>query len=193
MHLPPADNRSPEQKADDDAFGLQLYEQRGFLVRFAGRMRSTQEERKELADETIMRAWKYRHLYRAEAKLGTWLCGIMKNVDIRDFNSGKKRSDVISLEMEDGRPLPIPVAPTQHRQAELHEKMDLLQAGTQTIPPIQRQVVAMTLAGMSYEEIAADLKRSVGTIKSDRSRAQASLADYYRRHTQPAQTSSPSQ
>lgn len=126
----------------------------------------------ELAQDTLVEAWKYLHRYNGRCEFFTWLCAILLN---RYRNSLRKKrlwpfSMLVRQEQDefinaveklpDNNSLPDEVA-------ELREQTALVRQCIATLPVKQQQVIFLRFyVDDSLEGIAAALDCSVGTVKS---------------------------
>jgi len=126
----------------------------------------------DLAQDTLVEAWKCLHRYNGRCQLFTWLCAILLN---RHRNLLRQK-----------RPLPFSAfSPPDHdalqknlthladdnsrpdETAQLHEQAAQVRACIQALPAKHQQVIYLRFyADDSLEGIAAALGCSVGTVKS---------------------------
>jgi len=126
----------------------------------------------ELAQDTLVEAWKCLHRYNESCQFFTWLCAILLNRYrnhlrkqrlLRFFAFGDPAQDdgVGGLEkVEDHGSLP-------NEAAVLRERAEVVRKCLATLPAKQREVIYLRFyVDDSLEEIAAALGCSVGTVKS---------------------------
>lgn len=106
-----------------------------------------------------------------DPSLRSWLFGIAHNVLANTFRAARP-----SAPLEAASDLPDPEPPMDEVVVAAEERDRLLRA-LDGLPPDQRQVVALRIAGLSGPEIARILGRSHGAIKMLQLRAFASLRD----------------
>ena len=138
----------------------------------------------DLVQDTLVRAWDKRALWRAGSDLRAWLFTIMHNVHVNQYALRQREFSLASLDAEDGPGggLEIPVRPTQMARVELTEVL----AQVARLPVEQREVLLLAaVEELRYEEIGDVLGVPIGTVMSRLSRAR----DKLRRMT--AETPSP--
>ena len=160
------------QGGDPEAFGevCRVYETR--LLRQAVALCGDAALAEDLAQDTLVEAWKYLRRYNGRCQFFTWLCAILLN---RYRNTIRAK-----------RPVPLSWLTGQHRQefqnrintladqdsspdqaAQLHERATLLRNCIQALPTKHQQVIYLRFyVGDSLQGIAAVLGCSVGTVKS---------------------------
>lgn len=164
---------------DGDAFGalVELYADRllGYLVRLTG----SRDQAEELFQETFMRAYLNSRQFKADAAFKPWLFRIASRVTIDAWRKAKRRPQTISLMDESGSlgsALPSPVIAPDRALGREDAKRQVRQA-VDTLPPKQRAALVLAyFEGLSYREVAEVLGCSVGTIKTQMSRAMKKLA-----------------
>lgn len=175
VDLDAPDTRSLLDRArggDSAAFGeiCRAYETR--LLRQAMTLCGNETAAEELAEETLVEAWKSLGRYRGRCRFFTWLCAIQLN---RWRNALRKQ-----------RPWPLAMLPGREREQYLKHLADLPDAGplpdeavqarqqaaaiwrcVQTLPLKQQQVIYLRFyVDDSLPGMAAALGCSLGTIKS---------------------------
>ncbi len=134
----------------------------GFVGRFLGR---TDAEAEDVAQETWLRACQALGRFRWDSGFSTWLLGIGVNV-ARDAIRRDARS--IELDLED---FPDPPGPMSIPD----DRIDL-ERSIATLPDGYRMVLVLhDVEGMKHEDIARHLGITVGTSKSQLSRARGAL------------------
>jgi RNA polymerase sigma-70 factor (ECF subfamily) len=160
-------NHSPDvlvraQARDVDAF-CELctpYEDR--LFRQAVALCGNHTMAQDLAQETLLEAWKSLRRFNGRCKLSTWFCSIM----LHRYQKMLRRKRAV-LVAEDGLEAAIDEGPSPAVSSESSERARLLQKHLDALPHKQRQVVYLRFyVDSSLEEIAIALKCSVGTVKS---------------------------
>jgi RNA polymerase sigma-70 factor (ECF subfamily) len=160
------------QAGDTEAFGemCRVYETR--LLRQAIAFSGNVTLAEDLAQDTLVEAWKCLRRYQGRCQFFTWLCAILLN---RYRNSVRARRLVPFSALAD----PERDAPqnaldrlTDHTSqpdeaAQMHEQAELIRKCVQALPPKHQQVVYLRFyVDDSLEGIAAALGCSLGTVKS---------------------------
>jgi len=120
----------------------------------------------DLVQDTLERAWRKLHLFRAGTDLRAWLFTVMHNVYVNQVRSG--RVAIVDSEALDELPERV-------READGLSMRDLDRA-LRRLPDEQREVLLLVaLEDMSYEEAARALEIPIGTVMSRLSRAREKL------------------
>lgn len=120
----------------------------------------------DLVQETLLRAWQFRHTFREGTNLQAWLYRILRNV----FLAGAERPT--AMQDVDGRfTARLSHAPEQ----EWRLRIDELLHGLDALPAQNCEALLLIGAGLTYEEAAEVLGCSSGTVKSRVSRARERL------------------
>ncbi len=166
---------------DAEAFGelVQKYEHK--IYNLAYRLVGNHADAADMAQDGLIRAFLAIKSYRGEASFQTWLYRIVTNV-CRDELRYRNRRPQISLDesaetgekdyyrqVADQRPLPDQTFEAQETQAEIQEAISALAMDYRMV------LVMREFQDLSYEEIAATLHISIGTVKSRLSRARQNL------------------
>jgi len=142
------------------------------------------EDAADLAQEAFLKAYRALPAFRGEALFSTWLFRIVTNTCLDGRRRSKSRPPAISLSHApgddgDARQVELPDSTSDpencYLQLELQAEISLLLG---RLPPAQRLVLVMRdLEEYAYEEIAAALNISLGTVKSRLNRARLRLRD----------------
>ncbi|HEX6857919.1 MAG TPA: RNA polymerase subunit sigma-70 [Streptosporangiaceae bacterium] len=169
---------------------MDLEPYRGELVAFCYRMLGSFHEAEDLAQETMLRAWKARERYDpARASVRTWLYRIATNACLSALDGRARRPLPSGL----GAPSEDPAAPLTpafdipwlqpfpEARFDVGMRADLrlaLAAALQFLPPRQRAVLVLReVLEFSAAEVAAQLGTTVPAVNSALQRARAALAD----------------
>lgn len=169
------DNRSLLDQAragDAGAFGevCRVYETR--LLRHAMGLCGNAALAEELAQDTLVEAWRSLRRYHGGCQFFTWLCAILLN---RYRNTLRQKRPVPLSALTGGEQAEIEnrlAGLTDHgsspdQTAQLREQADRVRACLAALPPKHQQVIYLRFyVDDSLEEIAGALGCSVGTVKS---------------------------
>ena len=124
----------------------------------------------DLVQETLMRAWQFRHTFQPGTNLKAWLFRILRNAFLASV-SGKLRL----VEDVDGKFTGrLAHAPDQEWRIRFRELLDALAK----LPPQNCEALLLFAgSGLTYEEAAEVCDCSVGTVKSRVSRARDRLTE----------------
>jgi len=126
----------------------------------------------DLAQDTLVEAWKCLHRYNGRCQFFTWLCAILLNRHRNTLRENRMRPAATfggrnqdELEKPGGDPADHAALPD--RAVELREQAVLVQKCIRALPPKHQQVIHLRFyVDDSLEGIAAALGCAVGTVKS---------------------------
>jgi RNA polymerase sigma-70 factor (ECF subfamily) len=186
--------RAVQGGAGPDAFGLIFRRFYRPLRNFFANQSTLRDEADDLAQATLFKAYENIGQYRFEAPFHAWLRQIGENVwrnALREGKAAKRGSGTVSLETAvrsgEGEPLPVDVAdarPTPEQEALAGEKVRVLRAAIEALPPGMRQMTEMRLfADLKYREIAEATGSGLNTVRSQlfeaRKRLKPVLDEYF--------------
>jgi RNA polymerase sigma-70 factor (ECF subfamily) len=167
------------------AFDRLVHERSNEVFALLYRLTDDPEEARDLTQETFLRAFQHIDRFRGEADLKTWIYRIAINQARNRWRwwRRRRRERHVSLDEttgQQGQPLEarLPAKPgADPEQLTLaRERERALHAALSTLGrPYREAVVLRDVEGLSYEEIAAALEISVGTVKSRLSRGRTEL------------------
>lgn len=136
------------------------------LRRYARALTGERIAADDLVQDTLERAWKKLHLFRAGTDLRAWLFTVMHNVYVNQVRTARVP---ISDDEE------LAELPDRQKEADGLSIRDLDRA-IRRLPDEQREVLLLVaLEDMSYEETARTLEIPIGTVMSRLSRAREKL------------------
>ncbi len=131
-------------------------------------MTGNRTEAEDVLQETFLRYYKYGDPVENPK---AWLFKVARNVYLK---RQRKRSREVSLELVEADP----VMPGMQIALEREELIRKVREGLRKLKNHHREVIILRyMEGLSYEEIAAVLGESVGTIKSRLNRAKEKLKE----------------
>jgi RNA polymerase sigma-70 factor (ECF subfamily) len=170
---------------DAAAFDLLVTKYSADVYAVLFRLTENAEEAADLTQETFLHALRAIKNFRGEANLKTWLLRIAVNQSRNRFRWWKRRNreKTISLDAPAASDNETALSETIASRAANPEEEILrrerhraLRTALQNLPEVFREaVVFCDIEGLSYEEIAATLQISVGTVKSRIARGREEL------------------
>ena len=161
---------------DEDAFAqlVGLHEKKVYGL--ALRMCGNPEDAADAAQEAFLAAWKGLPRFRGEAGFSTWLYRLTSNAAIDHLRRVKRQRGEVSRDGGGPGLDAVDDAPSPQAQAEETELREAVAEGLSMLSEAHRQALLLReLRGLSYEEIASELRVDLGTVKSRISRARGSL------------------
>ena len=148
---------------DCDAFGEICRQQEGRLLRQAMTLCGNAALAEELAQDTMVEAWKCLRRYNGRCQFFTWLCAILLN---RLRNTLRERRPLAPAD-EAAREATPDEGDTPDQMLWQGEQAALVRKCIAALPAKHRQVIVLRFyVDDSLPEIAAALGCSVGTVKS---------------------------
>ena len=166
------------QMGDPAAFESLMAAVEGLIWRVCWHYTGHRESASDCAQEAILKIWRNLSSFRLDCPFESWCYRIAANSAL-DFLRKEKRQAAIPLESlaEEGFDPPDPSPGTEERILQKEEQARL-RAAIADLPEEQRDALVLTqLEGRSYEEAAALLRVSEGTVKSRVNRARRRLRD----------------
>jgi RNA polymerase sigma-70 factor (ECF subfamily) len=148
------------------------------VFRFGLRMCGSEDEAREVLQETLLAAFKGLRDFRGDAQLSTWLFQIA-----RSFCQKRRRRAIgepaktLPLDSPEAAAVPTQAAAPDER-AHAREIGELLQAAVLGLPAAHREVILLRdVEGLSADEAAKVLGLEVGALKSRLHRARLDLRE----------------
>ncbi len=173
------------KRRDAAAFEILVTERSSEIFGLLFRLTENREEARDLTQETFLRAFQSIEHFRGEADLRTWIYRIAINQARNRWRwwRRRRRDATVSLDSQDGhnyRPLaatlPADDGKTPEQETLAHERERVLRAALQNLGRAYRETVILRdIEGLTYEEVAATLRISVGTVKSRLARGRREL------------------
>jgi RNA polymerase sigma-70 factor (ECF subfamily) len=160
-------------QGDRDAFGdiVRLHQQAVFNAAYhvLGNVRDAEDA----AQEAFIRAYRFFDRYDLDRPLAPWLKRVVVNVCMNRLETQRPDSTLD----EETTPLPDP-DPGPELKTLSHARDEMIRYELNRLPSRYRLVIELRhFQDLSYEEIAKELKRPLGDVKSDLFRARKLLAE----------------
>ena len=147
------------------------------LARLAASYAGARGEQDDLLQEIMIAIWRALPAYRGDCSERTYVYRIAHNRAMSYLSRRRPTAASLNEQREIPAPMPTPEQAYSRGQASAH-----LAAAVAALPAGHREVVALTLEGLSYREIADVLGISRGAVKSTASRALAQLEQAMEAH-----------
>ena len=151
---------------------VERYHKQAYNIAY--RMTGNHADAEDLTQEAFVRAFRFFGNYRRDWPFDNWLYKIMSNLFVDNLRRKPKarlqsldqpldlggRSDDVYLEIPD-------VGANPERMVMSHELDEHIQRALNSLPPDFRMTVILAdIEGLSYEEISAAMRCSLGTVRS---------------------------
>ncbi|MCE9668202.1 sigma-70 family RNA polymerase sigma factor [Myxococcus stipitatus] len=164
---------------DEEALNAVLSRHEKQVYRFGLRMCGSEEDAKEVLQETLFTAFRGLHAFRGEAALSTWLYQVART---HCFRLRRRRAGA----PEDFQPLDAPAATKVATEEATPDRVSLarqmgavLQAAILALPEANREVLILRdVEGLTAEEAARVVGIEVRALKSRLHRARAQMREH---------------
>jgi RNA polymerase sigma-70 factor (ECF subfamily) len=147
----------------------------------AMRLVANASEAEDIAQEVFLKAYQHYDDLRDSPTAGGWLRTVARNLSLNHLSRYRSRWSFFSelLGKEDGEEVrELDFADSADLESDLNraDRQQLVEQALQKLPAAQRvPLVLYHLEGLSYEEIAAKLRVSLGKVKTDIFRGREAL------------------
>jgi len=148
----------------------------------AMRLVANQAEAEDISQEVFLRAFERFGQLAQSPTAGGWLKTVATNLSLNHLSRYRARwsffSELLASRGDDDEEREIEFAAPTNLEADLEsaDRHHLVEQALQKLPPAQRvPLVLFHLEGLSYEEIAAKLRVSLGKVKTDIFRGREAL------------------
>ena len=186
-HLADADLVSRVREGDRAAFGLIVTRHWDRIFSRAMHLLKNREDAEEVTQDTFIRAQRGLANFRGDAALSTWLYQIATNLSHNRYWYWwrRKRDASLSLDQSFGPDGDLTLenllpadGPNPGEEALTGEFMEQVSRGMEKLSRKHREILTLrNIHNLAYEEIAEELKISVGTVKSRIARARERLRE----------------
>jgi RNA polymerase sigma factor (sigma-70 family) len=155
-----------------NAFGLIINNTEALVAQIIYKMIAGKEDRKDIAQEIYLKAYKNLPGFRFDAKLSTWIARIAYNTC---FTHLEKKKLILMDDVDLSNKM---ANNTVVWESDLKERSAIISAATEKLPPILKTLITLYHhEDMSYAEIQAITELPEGTIKSYLFRARKALKE----------------
>ena len=131
----------------------------------------------DLTQDIFLKIFKSLHTFDRRANFQTWLVSVSRNLCIDHYRSVRKERETINRDVDASTLTPVSRDRSAYAQLELRDRVQLLRAALDMLPPTLRTAVLMRdIQELTYQEIADRLNVPEGTVKSRINRGRTELA-----------------
>ena len=169
------------QQEKVEAFNEIVLRYKDKLINFLFRYTGSREEAEDLAQDTFLKLYKSKHLYKEIAKFSTWFYTIAINIAKTNLRKKKNYSSISISDFDpDGEKdfdLKADVlSPEDTAQAGIEN--EFIQNAINSLDDKFKEVIILRdIQDMDYEEIAEIMKLPLGTVKSRINRGREKLKE----------------
>ena len=146
--------------------------------KFVGR----HDQAEDLTQDVFIKLFRSLGTFDRRANFQTWLVSVSRNLCIDHYRSARKEREAINRDVDPNELTPVAPGPNAHAQLEHSDRVTLLRAALEALPPTLRSAVMLRdIQEHTYQEIATALRLPEGTVKSRINRGRAELARHIRR------------
>ncbi len=165
------------QRGDAAAFSELVARYQDRIYRYLLRMTRSPEDARELTQETFLNAYQALARWRPDARLSTWLFRIAHNQAL-DWLRRARRVEFVALDEVQADRIPAATA-TPEAALQARQHITALERALARLSVEHREILLLRdIEDMPYEDIAAVLGLSLGTVKSRIARARTALLQH---------------
>lgn len=168
------------QLGDVQAYDLLVRRYKDQLLNFVYRFVGNRTDSEDIVQETFLRVYKNKHMYKEIAKFSTWVYTIAGNLAKTELRR-RKRHKIFSVSnfVNEERDYDIPDREhSPERKVDSTIQEDIIQKAIEKLPAKFREVIILRdIQGFAYEEISQILDIPLGTVKSRVNRGRLKLQE----------------
>jgi RNA polymerase sigma-70 factor (ECF subfamily) len=131
----------------------------------------------DLTQDIFLKLYRSLNTFDRRANFQTWLISVSRNLCIDHYRSVRKERETINRDVDASTLMPVARERSAYSQLELRDRVQLLRAALDTLPPTLRTAVLLRdIQELTYQEIAERLNVPEGTVKSRINRGRTELA-----------------
>src|SRR5262245_27492168 len=135
------------------------------------------DEAEDLTQDIFLKIFRSLDTFDRRANFQTWLISVSRNLCIDHYRSVRKERETNNRDIDPSTLTPVSRDRSAYSQLELQDRVQLLRAALDTLPPTLRTDVLMRdIQELTYQEIADRLAVPEGTVKSRINRGRTELA-----------------
>lgn len=170
-------------QGNTEAFEELVLQYQNKIYALSYRYMGNEEDAYDMTQEAFLKAYRSLRSFKGDSSFGTWMYRVATNVCLDELRRRKRRIVAFSLDeplaTTDGDGVDKEIKDTSLTPDLIYEKQEFstyIQNLIDQLKPEHKTVIVLRdIMELSYEEIAATLNCSIGTVKSRLSRARTSL------------------
>ncbi|MCK4892732.1 MAG: sigma-70 family RNA polymerase sigma factor [Calditrichia bacterium] len=168
------------QLGDLQAYDILVRRYKDQLLNFVYRFVGNRSDAEDIVQETFLRVYKNKHMYKEIAKFSTWVYTIAGNLAKTELRR-RKRHKIFSVSnfVNEERDYDIPDrehSPEKKVDSAIQE--EIIQKAIEKLPAKFKEVIILRdIQGFAYEEISQILNIPLGTVKSRVNRGRLKLQE----------------
>jgi RNA polymerase sigma-70 factor (ECF subfamily) len=168
------------QLGDVQAYDVLVRRYKDQLLNFIYRFVGNRSDAEDIVQETLLRVYKNKHMYKEIAKFSTWVYTIAGNLAKTELRR-RKRHKIFSVSnfVNEERDYDIPdKALSPEKQVDSTIQEAIIQKAIEKLPVKFKEVIILRdIQGFAYEEISQILNIPLGTVKSRVNRGRLKLQE----------------
>jgi RNA polymerase sigma-70 factor (ECF subfamily) len=168
------------QLGDLQAYDLLVYRYKDQLLNFVYRFVGNRTDAEDIVQETFLRVYKNKHMYKEIAKFSTWVYTIAGNLAKTELRR-RKRHKIFSVSnfVNEERDYDIPDSDhSPEKKVDSAIQEGIIQKAIEKLPVKFKEVIILRdIQGFAYEEISQILNIPLGTVKSRVNRGRLKLQE----------------
>jgi RNA polymerase sigma-70 factor (ECF subfamily) len=164
-------------KGDQVAWGVIMDRHRRKVFNLAYKFVGRHDEAEDLTQDIFLKLYRSLNTFDRRANFQTWLISVSRNLCIDHYRSVRKERETINRDVDPSTLTPVARDRGADAQLELRDRVQLLRAALDMLPPTLRtDVLLRDIQELTYLEIADRLAVPEGTVKSRINRGRTELA-----------------
>ena len=163
--------RDQTHGSDQELFAVWMSEHRGIIIKIVRGFTSNPANAEDLTQEIALALWRSIPSFRGDSKASTWIWRIALNQAISSKRSSREAHAALDDVDE----------PTTTDQSNDVVSVEAIYSAIQTLAPVDRSLIMLSLEGASYAEISEITGLTVTNVGARLSRARSRLTQQMER------------